>query len=129
MFLTTNNTEKDIIPPLSLEYDCCVPEFEGKTVKLNDIQLDLSTKNIVNRLEDLKLASHKIEEVDRLIAEQEWKLKQSKYDYHLSFLSYIGMVITGISMMFFCYCCCLHYSNCSGLCYNAKKKLCGKFKY
>jgi hypothetical protein len=71
MFLTTNNTEKDIIPPLSLEYDCCVPEFEGKTVKLNDIQLDLSTKNIVNKLEDLKLASHKIEEVDRLIAEQE----------------------------------------------------------
>jgi hypothetical protein len=54
MILTTNNTEKDIIPPLSLEYDCCIPEFEGKTVKLNDIQLDLSTKNIVNRLEDLK---------------------------------------------------------------------------
>jgi hypothetical protein len=38
MFLTTNNTEKDIIPPLSLEYDCCVPKFEGKTFKLNDIQ-------------------------------------------------------------------------------------------
>jgi hypothetical protein len=45
MFLITNNTEV-IIPPLSLEYDCCVPEFEGKTVKLNVIQLDLSTKNI-----------------------------------------------------------------------------------
>jgi hypothetical protein len=90
----------------SLEYDCRVPEFEGKTVKLNDIQLELSTKNIVNKLEDLKLASHKIEEVDRLIAEQEWKIRQGKYGYHLSLLSYVGMAITSIVMFYYCCCRC-----------------------
>jgi hypothetical protein len=27
--MTTNNTEKDIIPPLSLDYDCCT-NLKGK---------------------------------------------------------------------------------------------------
>ena len=48
---TSNNTEKDIIPPLSLEYDCCMSE--GKVTKLNEIHLELPLKSIVNRLEDL----------------------------------------------------------------------------
>jgi hypothetical protein len=42
---TSNNTEKDIIPSLSLEYDCCMSE--GKTAKLDNIQLDLPMKSIV----------------------------------------------------------------------------------
>jgi len=70
--MTSNNTEKDIIPPLSLDYDCCTSE--RKTTKLNDIHLDLPLRNIVNRLEDLRLASHKVEDVDKLICEQEWKI-------------------------------------------------------
>jgi hypothetical protein len=49
----------------------------------------------VNRLEDLRLASHKVEE-----AEQEWKIRQSKFDFHLSFLSYSGMVTTSLVMIF-----------------------------
>ena len=101
---TSNNTEKDIIPSLCLEFDCCTSE--GKTAKLDNIQLELPMKSIVNRLEDLRLASHKVEEVDRLISEQEWKIKQSKFDYHLSFLSYIGMVTTSLVLMVLCYCCC-----------------------
>jgi hypothetical protein len=60
----------------------------------------------VNRLDDLRLASHKVEEVDRLISEQEWKIKHSASDYHVSFLSYIGMFTIGIVMIIFCYCCC-----------------------
>jgi hypothetical protein len=64
--MTSNSTEKDIIPPLSLDYDCCT--FEKVNAKLKNIQLDLPLKNIVNRLEDLRLASHKVEEVDKLIS-------------------------------------------------------------
>ena len=99
-----NNSEKDIIPPLSLDYDCC--NFVGRGVKLNDVHLDLPMKNMVNCLDDLRLATHKVEEVDRLISEQEWKLKHSTSDFHLSFLSYVGVVTTGIVMIIFCYCCC-----------------------
>ena len=101
---TSNNTEKDIIPTLSLENDCCISD--GQAAKLNNLRLDLPMKSIVNRLEDLRLASHKVEEVDRLISEQEWKIKQSKFDYHLSFLSYVGMITTSLVMILLCYCCC-----------------------
>lgn len=68
--------------------------------------MELPLKIIVNRLQDLRLASHKVEEVDTLISEQEWKLKQSNFDFHLSFLSYVGMVISSLVMIAFCYCCC-----------------------
>jgi len=97
---TFNNTEKDFIPPLSLEYDCC--KFEGKVAKLNDTHLQLPLNVIVEGLKDLRLASHKVEEVDRLISEQEWKLKQSKFDFHLSFLWYIAMVTTSLVMIILC---------------------------
>jgi hypothetical protein len=100
----SNNTDKDIIPPLSLDYDCCAPE--EKNSKLNAIHLDLPLKNVINHLDDLKLASHKVEEVDILISEQEWKIRQSKYDYHLSFLSYVGMITTSLVIIILCYCCC-----------------------
>jgi hypothetical protein len=48
--LTCNNTTKDIVPPLSLDYYCC--SSEGRIVKINDIYLDLPLRNTVNRLED-----------------------------------------------------------------------------
>jgi hypothetical protein len=44
---------------------------EGNVAKLDNIRLDLPLKSIENRLEDFKLASHKVEEVDKLISEQE----------------------------------------------------------
>jgi hypothetical protein len=99
-----NNSEKDIIPPLSLDYDCC--EFTGKEVKLKDLHLGLPLKNVVNRLDDLRLASHKVDEVNMLILEKEWKGKHSASYSHLSFFSYVVMVTTGIVMVVFCYCCC-----------------------
>jgi hypothetical protein len=71
--ISYNSTEKDIISPLSLDYDCC--NFVGRDVKLNDVHLELPLKNIVNRFDDLRVASHKVDEVNKLIFEQEWKIK------------------------------------------------------
>jgi hypothetical protein len=104
MTAETNNTEKDIIPHLSLDIDCC--QTEGKNVSLNDIHLELPLKNIINHLDDLRVASHKVDDVERLISEQEWKMKHSNIDHHLSFLSYVGMISTSLIVFIFCYCCC-----------------------
>jgi hypothetical protein len=71
--MKSDNTKKDIVPPLSLVYDRC--RLEISPHKLSEIHLELHTKNILNRMEDLQLASHKIKEVDRLIAEQKWKMR------------------------------------------------------
>jgi len=72
-----NNSEKDIIPPLSLDYDCC--NFVGKNVNLTDIQLELPLKNLANRLDYLRLVSQKVDEVNRLTFEQEWKHAVGKW--------------------------------------------------
>ena len=87
---------------------------------LRDIHLELPLKNVVNRLDDLRLASHKVDEVNRLIFEQEWKIKHSTSYSHLSFLSYIGVFTTSFVMIVFCYCCC---SKC------CKRKFPGFFKW
>ena len=67
--MSFNNTNKDIIPPLSLDYVCCLSE--EKNVKLNKIHLDLPLKNVITRLDHLRLASRKVEEVERLISEED----------------------------------------------------------
>jgi hypothetical protein len=66
--ITSNNTGKDIIPPLSLYYDCLSGE---RSIKLNKIHLDLPIKSVVIHLGDLKLASYRVEEVEKLISEEE----------------------------------------------------------
>jgi hypothetical protein len=100
---TSNNTGKDIIPPLSLDYDCCLSGERSN--KLNKIHLDLPIKRAVNHLDDLNLASYRVEEVEKLIRGRV-KLKHSNTDYHLSFLSYVGMIITCLIFVIFCYCSC-----------------------
>jgi len=53
-----------------LEYDCC----EELHVKFNISTLSLhsSFKHIVFHLDDLKIASRRISEVETMIREQEW---------------------------------------------------------
>jgi hypothetical protein len=102
--IASNSTGKDIIPPLSLEYDCCLPE--ERNVKLNKMHLDLPIKGVVSHLDDLKLASYRAEEVEKLISEEELKLQHSNADYHLSFLHYVGMITTCLILVIFCCCCC-----------------------
>jgi hypothetical protein len=104
MTTETNSTESDIIPYLSLEVDCC--QSESKILRLDDIHLDLPLNNVINHLDDLRWASHKVNDVERIVAEQEWKMRRSNIDYHLSFLSYVGMITTGLTLCIFAYCCC-----------------------
>jgi uncharacterized membrane protein YjjP (DUF1212 family) len=62
---------------LPLEFDCC--EAQGKNLSLNNVLLDLPTNNVIHHLDDLKVANYKVEEVERPIAEQDWKLKTFKH--------------------------------------------------
>jgi hypothetical protein len=85
---------------LPVEFGCC--EVQGKNFSLNNIHLNLPLNNVVHHLDDLKVANHKAEEVERLTKEQDWKLRHSNMDYHLSFLSYVGMVTT-TKLFLFCF--------------------------
>jgi hypothetical protein len=62
--------ESDFISKENLEYDC-----EELNVKFNtsNISLNTSFKHIVSHLDDLKIGSHRISDVENMIREQEWK--------------------------------------------------------
>jgi len=71
---------------------------------LKVIHFELPLKGVVNRLDDLRLTSHKVDEVNRLILEQEWKIKHStsysivifdvcRYVYHWSSRDYFLLLL------------------------------------
>ena len=60
--ISTNNTDKDIIPHFPFEFDCC--EARGKNFSLNNILLDLPSNNVIHHSNDLKVANYKVEEVE-----------------------------------------------------------------
>ena len=60
---------------------------------------------MASSLDDLKIASHKVEDIETLILEQDWKIKHSTIDSHLSLLSYVGMATNGLTLICLCYCC------------------------
>jgi len=63
--LVSNRTSKDVIPPLSLEYDCC--GGIDNTFKLNELHLHIPLRSVTSSLNDLRFASHKVEDVENLI--------------------------------------------------------------
>ena len=63
--IVSNHTNKDVIHPLSLEYDCC--DSTNRNFELNRLRLQLPLESAAGSLDDLKIANHKVEDVDRLL--------------------------------------------------------------
>jgi hypothetical protein len=83
--------ESDFMSGIHLEYNCC----EEMSVKfnLNTIQLNNSFKHIVSHLDDLKIASHRLSEVEHMIREQEWQRLHTSSHNTYSALVYICLVV------------------------------------
>jgi hypothetical protein len=111
--LVTNCTSKDVIPPISLEYDCC--GSVEKRSKLNELQLYIPLRNSTISLDDLGVVRHKVEDVENLIREQDWKIKHLTIHSHFHFIP-CRNVTTSLTLM------CL-YGCCSKCC----RKRCPKF--
>ena len=100
--IASNHTDMDMLPPVSLEYDCC--DSMGKNFNLNRLRLQIPLGSVAGSFDDLKIANHKVD-VERLIFKQDWKVKHFTVDTHFSFLSYVGMMTTGLTLICFCYFC------------------------
>jgi hypothetical protein len=70
--MTSNNTE-DTVPLYPLI--TIVVDLKEIFINREKKKKKKQQKKIVNCLKDLQLASYKVKEVDRLIAEQKWKLR------------------------------------------------------
>jgi len=55
---------------------------------------------VIHDLGDLKLANHKVQELERLITEQDWKLRLCNMDHNLSFLPYVGTVTIDLNLFY-----------------------------
>ncbi|XP_063243809.1 uncharacterized protein LOC134543038 [Bacillus rossius redtenbacheri] len=99
--LTTNTSTKDVIPKINLDIDCC--DETNYKVTLEKLKTKLHLKSTITRLDDLKIAGHKIEEVEHMINEEEWKIKHTNVISRVSVMSYI--IIISLSCILCIYCC------------------------
>jgi hypothetical protein len=80
---------------------------------LDELQWESSIENVLMHNDELEIASYKVIGVEKLLAEQEWKLKHSAKAKHLSVLGSVDSATLGILISVLCYCCyCLCCRNC-----------------
>jgi hypothetical protein len=101
--MATEGFRSDFLSKVHLEYDCC----EELNVKLNisTIHLNTSYKHTVSHLDDLKIASRRVSEVENMIKEQEWKRLHTASHGTYSILVYICFLLIILYIfykMYFC---------------------------
>ena len=89
-FHSVNNTAKGLNKLLNFTHNCC--EMNVDTLSLGAIQLKEPIKSIPTYDEDLHLANHKIENVQKLVDEQEQKVAHTS-GKNMSLLCMFGTVI------------------------------------
>ena len=101
---SVSNTGKDINHPLNLTHDCY--DMTVDALPLGEIQLETQIKSIPTHDGDLHMANHKVENVQKLVGEQEWKVMLTA-ENNMSLLSTIGTMVFVVYFSFSCRCCCL----------------------
>jgi hypothetical protein len=97
------NLSNDYVPAAPVDSDCCFENLED--VKFKELPLQVPLVNIMSSIDDLRVASMKVDDVQNLIKEQESKYNQSFYMIATSWGTALGMTslnIIGIC----CSCCC-----------------------
>jgi hypothetical protein len=94
-----------------LEYDCC-EEMSAK-INISTIRFNNSFKHIVSHLDDLKIASHRISEVENMVKEQEWKRLHISSHNTYSVLVYVCLVLIVFYILYKLYNCCRGNIHCA----------------
>jgi hypothetical protein len=95
--------ESDFLSKVNLEYDCC--EHLNAKSNLSSLHLNTSFKHIVSHLDDLKMASHRISEVEYMIKEQQWKQLHTASHNTYSVLVYVCLITIGLYVLYKLYNC------------------------
>jgi hypothetical protein len=108
--LEVEGYESDFLSKVPLECDCC----EALNVKINHsaISMNTSFKYVVSHIDDLKVASHSISEVETMIKEQEWRQLHTVSQHKYSALVYICLSIIGLYVIYKLYICCKGKAHC-----------------
>jgi hypothetical protein len=99
----TTGYDSNFLSTVDLDYDCC--EYLKAKTNLSGLHLNTSFKHIVSHLEDLKLASHKISDVEKLISEHEWCSLHLASHSTYSALVYVCLIAIALYVLFKLYTC------------------------
>ena len=102
--------EGDFMSTVHLEYDCC--EELHVQFNISSLSLNTSFKHIESHLDDLKIASLRISDVETLIREQEWKRLHTSAHHTYSTLAYIFLLLIGLYILYKLYSCLKGKSSC-----------------
>jgi hypothetical protein len=102
--------ESDFLSKVNLQYDCC--EYLNGKVNISSISLNVSFKHCVSHLDDLKIASYRISDVENMIKEQEWKRLHTFSHNTYSALVYICLIAIGLYVLYKLYNCLKNKVNC-----------------
>jgi hypothetical protein len=87
--VNTSRYGGDLLSKIESEFECC--EQFGTSVNLSHVELDMKLRHIVTHMEDLKFASYKISELEKVAKEMEWKWKHIQYHKTYSALMHISI--------------------------------------
>jgi hypothetical protein len=85
--------DSDFMSRVHLEYDCC--EELNLKFNISTVSLNTSFKHIASLLDDLKIASRRISDVENMIREQEWKRLHMSSHNTYSTLLHICLILIG----------------------------------
>ncbi|XP_068081741.1 uncharacterized protein [Anabrus simplex] len=87
-------TRKDLVPEVMLIYDCC--EQLDSEIKLEDVpELNrVTVGSLLNHISDLRLASHKTEDVEALVMQKEKEFKMQMTQQYTS----VYQIVTGVDL-------------------------------
>lgn len=118
MQIKDSNSSNDVVPIAEVNFDCCFDENKNADKNLN-IPVHVPLVDVLSSQDDLRLASIKAEEIDKLITEEEqrtynyWYTVTSSWTLTLSWFIIIGIVL-----------CCCCYCQCCRDCFWKFWKLC-----
>jgi hypothetical protein len=100
----------NFLSKVHLDYDCC----EGLNNKVNISTLKVNTNfhHVVSHLDDLKIASRRIADVENMIKEQEWKQLHTSSHKAYSTLTYILILLLSLYVMYKLYYCLKSKAHC-----------------
>jgi hypothetical protein len=103
MSTNVKNISNDFLPIVSMDFDCC-SLFE-QTRDFSQLSLSIPLSNILSSVDDLRVASHKIDEVEKMIDEQK---EQDYSQYYRHVTSWSGVMGAMIFLIVSCCCCCCY---------------------
>jgi hypothetical protein len=104
MSTISKNISNDFLPTIPMNFDCCLT-FE-ETKDFSQLPLSILLSNIMSSVDDLRVASHKVDEVEKIIKEQDEKNYSHYYKHITSWSGVIMIIISVIVSCCCCFCCC-----------------------